>query len=70
MGSMTYQIGFSSNIAENAALGNECLGKLVIANYFGYVLFNNGLAFKYNLRDKYRERSLGGINTATFEVFI
>ena len=49
MGSTTYQIGFSSNIAENAALGSECLGKLVIANYFGYVLFNNGLAFKYNL---------------------
>ena len=49
MGSMTYQIRFSSNIAENVALGNECLGKLVIASYFGYVLFNNGLAFKYNL---------------------
>ena len=35
MGSMTYQTGFSSNISENAALGNECFGKLVIANYFG-----------------------------------
>ena len=42
---MTHQIGFSSNITENAAIENGWTGKAVVPNYFGYVLndlSNNG----------------------------